>query len=131
MTAGLANRSVVVHSTIVAWSNSRFTGTAEGELHFIKGYRLRLREEIDFDNGLITSYGYEVDRYDDRLYWYDDFPHPDDQTLRSTYPHHKHVPPEIRHHRVPALELSFNRPNLPFLIQEIENLIAADVKEPV
>jgi hypothetical protein len=24
-----------------------------------------------------------------------------------------------------------NRPNLPFLIQEIENLIAADVKEPV
>ena len=34
------------------------------------------REELDFADGLITSYGYEVYRGTERLYWYDDFPHP-------------------------------------------------------
>ena len=36
-----------------------------------------------------------------------------------TNPHHKHVPPDIKHHRIPAPDLSFTRPNLPFLIEEI------------
>ena len=36
--------------------------------------RLRMREEIDFDAGIITSYGYEVYQGEERLYWYDDFP---------------------------------------------------------
>ena len=30
-------------------------------------------------------------------------------------PHHKHVPPNIKQHRVPAPEMSFTRPNLPVL----------------
>jgi hypothetical protein len=46
--------------------------------------------------------------------------HPNDPTLASSHPHHKHVLPDIKHHRVPAPELSFTRPNLPFLIEEIE-----------
>ena len=41
----------------------------------------------------------------------------------SSHPHHKHVPPDIKHHRIPAPELSFTKPNLPFLIQEIEQLL--------
>jgi hypothetical protein len=41
-------------------------------------------------------------------------------TLMSTQPHHKHVLPDIKHHRVPAPDLSFTRPNLPFLVEEIE-----------
>ena len=49
--------------------------------------------------------------------------HPDDPTLQSTHPHHKHIPPDIKHHRVPAPELSFARANLPVLIQEIERLL--------
>ncbi|MGQ9626402.1 MAG: toxin-antitoxin system TumE family protein [Anaerolineae bacterium] len=28
----------------------------------------------------------------ERLYWYDDFPHPNDPILASTFPHHKHIP---------------------------------------
>ena len=84
------------------------------------GYRMR--EEIDFDAGIITSYGYEVYRGEERLYWYDDFPHPNDQTLASTMPHHKHIPPDIKHHRIPAPGISFDRPNLPFLLQEIEEV---------
>ncbi|RMF27738.1 MAG: hypothetical protein D6759_17135 [Chloroflexi bacterium] len=82
-----------------------------------------MREELDFAAGLITSYGYEVYRGQERLYWYDDFPHPDDPALASTYPHHKHVPPDIKRHRIPAPEISFTRPNLPVIIREIEALI--------
>lgn len=110
-------------STVAVWSDSPYTGTAEGEVFFSGGIRLRMREELDFDAGLITSYGYEVYRGKDRLYWYDDFPHPNDPTLASAHPHHKHVPPDIKHHRIPAPEMSFSRPNLPVLIREIEELI--------
>ncbi len=60
-----------------------------------------------------------------RLYWYDDFPHPRDADLASTFPHHRHVPPDIKHHRVPAPEMSFTQPNLPVLIDEIEGLAEA------
>ena len=81
-----------------------------------------MREEIDFDAGIITSYGYEVYRGEERLYWYDDFPHPNDPTLASTMPHHKHIPPDIKHHRIPAPGISFDRPNLPFLLHEIEEV---------
>jgi hypothetical protein len=59
----------------------------------------------------------------EKLYWYDSFPHPNDSSLASTDPHHKHVPPNIKHHRVPAPDLSFTRPNLPFLIEEIEHQV--------
>ena len=121
--AALLDRSVVERSTVVVWPASPYTGIAEGEVYFSYGIRLRLREELDFDAGLITSYGYEVYRHDERLYWYDDFPHPNNATLVSTFPHHKHVPPDIKHNRIPAPEMSFMRPNLPVLFQEIEEVI--------
>jgi Family of unknown function (DUF6516) len=81
------------------------------------------REELDFDAALITAYGYEVYRGGERIYWYDDFPHPDDQSLASTHPHHNHAPPDIKHNRIPAPGLSFTQPNLPAIIEEIEVLI--------
>ena len=121
--AELLQRPSVQSSTLAVWPASPYTGIAEGEIFFEKGYRLRMREELDFDASLIASYGYEVYLGDERLYWYDDFPHPNDPTLASTQPHHKHVPPDIKHHRIPAPGLSFEQPNLPFLIQEIEALI--------
>ncbi len=119
----LLNRSTVERSTIAVWSDSPYTGIAEGEIFFSNGVRLRMREELDFDAGLITSYGYEVYRHNQRLYWYDDFPHPDDPDLASTFPHHKHVPPDIKHNRTSAPEISFTSPNLPALVQEIEELL--------
>jgi hypothetical protein len=112
----------VERATVAVWSDSPYTGVAEGEVVFMKGLRLRMREEVDFDAGLIISYGYEVYRGEERLYWYDDFPHPNDPTLAATFPHHKHIPPDIKHHRIPAPEVSYNRPNLPALINEIEEL---------
>ncbi len=90
----------------------------------MNGVRLRMREELDFDAGLISAYGYEFYRGDERLCWFDDFPHPNDPELASTFPHHKHLPPDIRHHRVPAPEMSFSKPNLPFLIEELAKLAA-------
>ena len=45
----------------------------------------------------------------------------------AKHPHHKHIPPDIKNHRVPAPEMSFARPNLPSLIAEVEELLAASV----
>jgi Family of unknown function (DUF6516) len=120
----ILSRPDVERSTVVVWSNSPYTGTAEGEVWFKGNVRLRMREELDFDAALIVSYEYEVYRAGEKLYWYDDFPHPQDLSLASTFPHHKHIPPEIRRNRVPAPDISFIRPNLPALVQEIEALVA-------
>jgi hypothetical protein len=58
-------------------------------------------------------------------------PYPNDPALASTHPHHKHIPPDIKHNRIPAPNMNFTQPNLPALISDIENLIAqsADVNE--
>ena len=122
LVARLLDRPEVERSTVAVWSDSPYTGVAEGEVFFSGGLRLRLREEIDFADGLITSYGYEVYRAEERLYWYDDFPHPGDPALAPTFPHHKHVPPDIKKNRVPAPGLSFERPNLPLILDEIRAL---------
>ena len=120
--AELLSQLNVQSSTVAVWSDSPYTSIAEGEVLFANGLRLRMREEVDLDAGLIISYGYEVYQGEERLYWYDDFPHPNDPTLASTMPHHKHIPPDIKHHRIPAPNMSFERPNLPALIQEIDEL---------
>ena len=124
--AEILNHVSIEKSTLAVWTDSPFTGMAEGEVFFAKGIRLRMREELDFDAKLITSYGYEAYRNNERLYWYDDFPHPHDPTLASTHPHHKHIPPDIKHHRIPAPSLSFDQPNLPFLLQELESFIESE-----
>ncbi len=98
-----------------------------GEIHFDAGIRLVVRERIVYDRlpVLIDAYGYEVWRGDEKLYWYDPQPHPNEPALQGTYPHHKHIPPNVKHNRIPAPEMSFTRPNLPFLIGEIEALLRA------
>ena len=117
------NRPSIQSSTVNVWSESPYTAVAEGEIVFAHTFRLRMREELDFDAGLIAAYGYEVYRESEKLYWYDDFPHPNDPALASTHPHHKHVPPDIKRNRVPAPGMSYSRPNLPQLILEIESLM--------
>ncbi|MGH7453378.1 MAG: toxin-antitoxin system TumE family protein, partial [bacterium] len=85
---------------------------------------LRVYERLDFIECKIAYYSYEVYRNKSLLYWYDPQPHPTDVTLASSHPHHKHIHPDIKHHRIPAPELSFDQPNLSFLVKEIiENLL--------
>ena len=96
-----------------------------GELYFERGVRLSIRERILYDRlpAIIDWYGYEIWHGEEKLYWYDSQPHPDDPALQSTHPHHKHIPPNVKQNRIPAPEMSFTQPNLPGLVREIEALI--------
>lgn len=98
-----------------------------GELFFDGGLRVVVRERLEYNRlpMVLTWYGYEVYRNDEKLYWYDSQPHPNDETLQSTHPHHKHIHPDIKHNRVPAPEMSFLRPNLPAIIAEIETMLTS------
>lgn len=117
----------VLHSTLVLIRRGHAVATVRGEIHFAMNIRLVVREQLlALPRIEITDYGYEVWRKEELLYWYDSQPHPDHSDLASTHPHHKHVPPDIKHHRIPAPGLSLARPNLPFLIDEIERELLAD-----
>ncbi len=85
-------------------------------------------EHLTWDSGSLTieGYSYEVWSGNQKLYWYDSQPHPNDPSLAGTHPHHKHIPPDIKHHRIPAPGLSLTQPNLPFLIQEVEKTLLQD-----
>jgi hypothetical protein len=96
-------------------------GIAKGTIHFAKSIRLEIREALDFAlEEWITGYSYAVYFQDAKKYWYDSQGHPDDPDLQSAHPHHKHIPPDIKHHRIPAPQLSFRKENLSVLIHEIE-----------
>ena len=112
-------------STVTCVRRGASLARVAGELHFDHDIRIVVRERILYHRLpiIIDWYGYEVWRGENKLYWYDSQPHPDDPSLQSTHPHHKHVPPGIKHNRVPAPEMSFTRPNLPVLIREIEALV--------
>ena len=43
---------------------------------------------------------------------------PEISELSSTFPHHYHEPPDIKHNRKPAPGISFTEPNLPTLIAD-------------
>ena len=100
-------------------------GRLAGELQFDRGFRLVVRERILFGRlpAVIDWYGYEVWRREQKLFWYDSQPHPNEPSLRSSHPHHKHIPPDIKQNRIPAPQMSFNHPNLGAIIKEIEDLV--------
>lgn len=99
------------------------TGIARGVIYFANKILLNFVEHINFNLGKITWYSYEVWQGNQKLYYYDSQEHPNDPTLASTHPHHKHIPPDIKHHRLPAPGLGFDKPNLEFLIHEIEDAL--------
>ena len=82
----------IQRSTLTLARRSSDTGRLTGELD-IGEYRLVVREKLSFDGeiGPIQSYGYEVWRGNEKQYWYDSQEHPNDPSLASTHPHHKHV----------------------------------------
>jgi len=118
----------VLRSTLTLIRRGRLFAELTGELSFAGGHRLVVYERLTWDTGplVVEGYSYEVWYDGEKLYWYDSQPHPTDPTLASTDPHHKHVSPDIKHHRTPAPELSFATPNLPFLIHEIETALLQD-----
>lgn len=79
----------------------------EGELEFSEGIVLRDLEIINFVTATVKCYSYEICKGSRRLYWYDPQLHLSDLALASAHTH-KHVPPDIKHHRLLAPELSFD-----------------------
>lgn len=116
---------VVRRSTLTFARLGASLARVAGALHFDHDVRLVVRERLLYDRSpmIIDWYGYEVWLGEEKLFWYDSQPHPNEPELQDTHPHHKHIPPDIKHHRVPAPEMNFARPNLPVLIREIENLL--------
>jgi hypothetical protein len=115
----------ITRSTLTLIRRGEGVAELRGDVEFRGAVRLGVREYLRFDlePPRLLQYSYEVWRGGEKQYWYDSQPHPDDSTLASTYPHHKHVPPDIKRHRVPAPDLGFTSPNLPFLIEEVEREI--------
>lgn len=109
-------------STLVVVRRGPLAATVQGEIELQHGFRLHVREHLIFTQspGIIRSYGYEIWRGEQLLYWYDSQPHPHHPELASTHPHHKHIHPDIKHNRIPAPGLSFDQPNIPFLLEEID-----------
>jgi hypothetical protein len=112
-------------STLTAYTIGPFAAEVEGQLTFAGGYVLTVWELLDLDSRTICSYSYELDRAGERVWWYDPTGHPEDPALAATHPHHKHISPDIKHHRIPAPEISFSKPNLPFLIRQVEQLLTS------
>jgi hypothetical protein len=117
---------LIQRSTLTFVRRGTALARVAGELYFSHSIRLVVRERILYHRLplVIDWYGYEVWLAEDKLYWYDSQPHPDEPSLQSTHPHHKHVPPDLKHNRIPAPDMSFTQPNLPKLIREVERLIA-------
>ncbi len=116
----------IQRSTLVIVRRGKRVAILQGELSFANGYRITIQERLSFDRGQveIEFYGYELWRDSEKIAWYDAQPHPNEETLASTHPHHKHVPPDIKHNRIPAPNMSFAQPNIPALVTEIEEMAA-------
>ncbi len=110
----------IQYSTLVLAPIGATLAKLEGQITFSGDLTLEVWELIDFDLRRILDYSYELYHAGEKIAWYDPFEHPNIPELATTHPHHKHVPPDIKHNRVPAPGISFEQPNLPFLIAEIE-----------
>ena len=113
----------IQRSTLVLAPIGRTLAKLEGRVIFAGDVTLDVWELVNFDTERITNYSYEIYQAGEKIAWYDPFEHPDIPELASTHPHHKHIPPDIKHNRVPAPGISFDQPNLPTLIEEIERAI--------
>src|SRR5665213_1443803 len=91
----------------------------EGRIECHDGIRLEVWELIDFAARQIRTYSYEVYRGGEKICWYDSWEHPEIPALASTFPHHKHFPPNLRDNRLPAPGISFDSPNLDVVLKDI------------
>lgn len=119
----VSDKPVVRNHTLRIYPRGSLVGVLEGIVEFDQDVTLRVYERIDFARCCILAYSYEVWQGREQLYWYDPTPHPNNPALAATHPHHKHVPPTIKHNRILAPGLSFEHPNLPFLLEEVKRQV--------
>jgi hypothetical protein len=98
----------------------------EGRIECEGGIHFEVWELVDFAARRIRTYSYEVYQGAVKVCWYDSWKHPEISELASTFPHHKHVQPNVRDHRVPAPGISFESPNLDVILTDARR----DLVEP-
>jgi len=117
---GLAERhKFVTHSTLVLASIGATLAKLEGEIECQTGIVVAVWELVDFAEQRIRTYSYEIYRHGEKIGWYDPWPHPENAALAATFPHHKHMPPDLRNNRVPAPGLGFAAPNLDAVLDDV------------
>jgi hypothetical protein len=119
----------VTSSSLHLYATSRGTARVRGSVHFRNGLELRVSEVVDFVAGRISDYSYTVFHGAERIRWYDPQPHLENPTLASTFPHHVHDLPNIKHNRKPAPGISFTAPNLPTLITDCVALGTTEINQ--
>jgi len=104
-------------STLRLYPNAKTTGIVRGSVFFENGLELKVFEYLDLSDGEILDYSYAIYRGEKKIRWYDPQPHPENEELASTFPHHFHEEPNIKQNRKPAPGISFTTPNLPALVE--------------
>src|SRR3989304_9097396 len=114
----------IQRSTLVLATIGPTVAKLEGQMVFASNIVLDVWELLDFDTGRILNYSYEIYSSGEKIAWYDPFEHPHIPELAATHPHHKHIQPDIKRNRDPAPGIRYEKPNLPYLIEEIERGIS-------
>ena len=109
----------VTHSTLALVPMGANLARLEGRVECPGGLQVEVWELVDFSTRRIRSYSYEVYRHGEKLCWYDAWPHPEIPSLATTFPHHKHLAPNLREHRVAAPGIRFDAPNLDTVLQDV------------
>ncbi len=109
----------VMGSTLVLAPIGATLAKLEGRIECQHGIHLEIWELIDFAARRIRTYSCEVYRGDEKICWHDCWEHPEIPALAATFPHHKHIQPNLRDNRVPAPRISFESPNLDVVLEGI------------
>jgi hypothetical protein len=116
----LAERHPSVTSSTLALAPIGATlAKLEGRIECRGAIYLEVWELIDFAAKRIRTYSYEVYRGSEKICWYDSWEHPEIPALATTFPHHKHIQPNLRDNRLPAPGISFESPNLDVVLEDI------------
>jgi len=111
--------SFVTGSTLALAPIGATLAKLEGRIDCQSGIHLEVWELVDFATRSIRAYSYEVYREGEKVCWYDPWEHPEIPALAATFPHHKHMPPNLREHRVPAPGIGFAAPNLDVVLEDV------------
>ena len=118
---GLAERHpIVTRSTLVLAPIGATLAKLEGRIECQNEVYIEVWELIDFAARRIRTYSYEVYRAEEKICWYDCWRHPEISALAITFPHHKHIQPNLRDHRVPTPGISFESPNLDVVLTDVQ-----------
>ncbi len=113
--------SFIINSTLALAAIGAALAKLEGRIECQKEIHLEIWELIDFESQRIRAYSYEVYQRGEKIFWYDHWEHPEISSLAATFPHHKHVLPDLRENRVPAHGLSFESPNLDIVLEDVRH----------